>query len=50
MSMPDTTIVEVLGRRVWTAAGEPAFEAEILLACAPSSRAVTGALITTLLT
>jgi enolase len=40
MSMPDTTIVEVLGRRVWTAAGEPAFEAEILLACGARGRAL----------
>jgi enolase len=40
MSMPDTTIVEVLGRRVWTAAGEPAFEAEIVLACGARGRAL----------
>ena len=38
--MPDTTIVEVLGRRVWTAAGEPAFEAEIVLACGARGRAL----------
>jgi enolase len=38
--MQDTTIVEVLGRRVWTAAGEPAFEAEIALACGARARAL----------
>lgn len=38
--MPDTTIVDVIGRRVWTAAGEPAFEAEILLACGARGRAI----------
>ena len=38
--MQDTTIVEVLGRRVWTAAGEPAFEAEIALACGARGRAL----------
>jgi enolase len=40
MKMQDTTIVEVLGRRVWTAAGEPAFEAEILLAGGARGRAL----------
>jgi enolase len=40
MSMPDTTIVEVLGRRVWTAAGKSAYEAEILLACGARGRAL----------
>ncbi len=36
----DTTIVDVVGRRVWTAAGEAAFEAEILLACGARGRAL----------
>jgi enolase len=38
--MPDTTIVDVLGRRVWTASGEPAFEAEVHLACGARGRAI----------
>ncbi|HSD53411.1 MAG TPA: enolase C-terminal domain-like protein [Burkholderiales bacterium] len=38
--MPDTTIVEVLGRRVWTVAGESAFEAEVHLACGTRGRAI----------
>lgn len=38
--MPDTTIVNVVGRRVWTAAGEAAFEAEISLACGARGRAL----------
>lgn len=40
MKMPDTTIVQVLGRRVWTAAGESAFEAEVHLACGARGRAI----------
>jgi enolase len=40
MTMPDTTIIEVLGRRVWTAAGESAFEAEVHLACGARGRAI----------
>lgn len=40
MTMQDHTIVNVLGRRVWTAAGEPAFEAEIHLACGARGRAI----------
>ena len=38
--MPDTTIVDVLGRRVWTATGAPAFEAEVHLACGARGRAI----------
>ena len=38
--MPDTTIVDVLGRRLWTAAGEPALEAEVHLACGARGRAI----------
>jgi len=37
----DTTIVNVLGRRVWTAAGAPALEAEVRLACGAHGRAMT---------
>ena len=33
LSARDTTIVGVVGRRVWTAAGAPALEAELRLAC-----------------
>ena len=40
MRMPDTTIIEVLGRRVWTVAGESAFEAEVHLACGARGRAI----------
>jgi enolase len=40
MTMPDHTIVNVVGRRVWTAAGEPAFEAEVHLACGTRGRAI----------
>jgi len=38
--MKDTTIVNVVGRRVWTAGGEAAFEAEISLACGARGRAL----------
>jgi enolase len=38
--MPDTTIIEVSGRRVWTAVGESAFEAEVHLACGVRGRAI----------
>ena len=38
--MRDTTIVNVLGRRVWTAVGTPALEAEVQLACAARGRAM----------
>jgi enolase len=38
--MPDATIVNVIGRRVWTAAGEAAYEAEVLLACGARGRAL----------
>jgi enolase len=38
--MPDATIVNVIGRRVWTATGEAAFEAEVLLACGVRGRAL----------
>ncbi len=37
----DTTIVGVVGRRVWTAAGAPALEAELRLACGAVGRAIT---------
>ena len=36
----DTTIVGVVGRRVWTAAGAPALEAELRLACGAVGRAI----------
>lgn len=38
--MQDHTVVNVVGRRVWTAAGEPAFEAEVHLACGARGRAI----------
>jgi enolase len=38
--MPDTTIVDVIGRRLWTAGGEAAVEAEVLLACGARGRAI----------
>ena len=41
--MPDTTIVEVLGRRVWDSRGRPTVEAEIRLACGASGRAIAPA-------
>ncbi len=41
--MPDTTIVAVLGRRVWDSRGRPAVEAEIRLACGASGRAIAPA-------
>jgi enolase len=40
MTVQDNTIVNVVGRRVWTAAGEPAFEAEVHLACGMRGRAI----------
>jgi len=36
----DATIVNVLGRRVWTASGAPALEAEVHLACGAKGRAI----------
>jgi len=41
LSARDTTIVGVVGRRVWTAAGAPALEAELRLACGAVGRAIT---------
>jgi enolase len=38
--MRDTTIVNVIGRRVWTAVGTPALEAEIQLGCGARGRAI----------
>jgi enolase len=38
--MRDTTIVKVIGRRVWTAVGTPALEAEVQLACGARGRAI----------
>jgi enolase len=35
----DTTIVKVIGRRVWTALGAPALEAEVQLGCGARGRA-----------
>jgi enolase len=40
LSTRDTTIVGVVGRRVWTAAGAPALEAELRLACGTVGRAI----------
>jgi enolase len=40
LSARDTTIVGVVGRRVWTAAGAPALEAELRLACGTVGRAI----------
>jgi enolase len=40
LSARDTTIVGVVGRRVWTAAGAPALEAELRLACGAIGRAI----------
>jgi enolase len=39
--MRDTTIVNVIGRRVWTAVGTPALEAEVRLGCGARGRATT---------
>jgi enolase len=36
----DTTIASVVGRRVWTAAGAPALEAEVQLGCGARGRAM----------
>ena len=41
--MPDTTIVKVVGRRVWDSRGRPTVEAEIHLACGASGRAIAPA-------
>ena len=38
--MRDTTIVKVIGRRVWTAVGTPALEAEVQLGCGARGRAI----------
>jgi enolase len=38
--MRDTTIVNVIGRRVWTAVGTPALEAEVQLGCGARGRAI----------
>ena len=38
--MRDTTIINVIGRRVWTAVGTPALEAEVQLACGARGRAI----------
>jgi len=40
LSARDTTIVGVVGRRVWTAAGAPALEAELRLACGAVGHAI----------
>lgn len=45
--MPDTTIIHVVGRRVWTAAGEAAFEAEVALACGARGRALAAPVMPT---
>jgi enolase len=41
--MPDTTIVKILGRRVWDSRGRPTVEAEIQLACGARGRAIAPA-------
>ena len=41
--MPDTTIVKILGRRVWDSRGRPTVEAEIHLACGARGRAIAPA-------
>lgn len=38
--MPDTTIVDVVGRRLWSTGGAPAVEAEVRLACGARGRAL----------
>ncbi len=38
--MRDTTIVNIIGRRVWTAVGTPALEAEVQLACGARGRTI----------
>ena len=40
LSARDTTIIGVVGRRVWTAAGAPALEAELRLACGAVGHAI----------
>jgi enolase len=41
--MPDTTIINTVGRRVWDSRGRPTVEAEIQLACGASGRAIAPA-------
>jgi enolase len=41
--MGDTTIVKLIGRRVWDSRGRPTVEAEIHLACGASGRAIAPA-------
>ena len=41
--MPDTTIVKILGRRVWDSRGRPTVEAEVQLACGARGRAIAPA-------
>jgi len=41
--MPDTTIINVRGRRVWDSRGRPTVEAEVHLACGASGRAIAPA-------
>jgi len=41
--MPDTTIIKIIGRRVWDSRGRPTVEAEIHLACGAAGRAIAPA-------
>ena len=41
--MPDTTIIETLGRRVWDSRGRATVEAQIQLACGANGRAIAPA-------
>jgi enolase len=41
--MPDTTILELRGRRVWDSRGRPTVEAEVALACGAHGRAIAPA-------